>query len=263
MKKLQKKDLTQNQMINKYLLSGVELNDEFYDDDDNANYLFIEILAYEYDCKRLTHDELLYILYDIFQIDKQFNSYSELVINQLALLGLETHRILNSDYTYAKKLLVLTNQHLNELNQDDNDSIRKLALQRSKLINKVKHTSKEMKLLFDSLTHRECRFHCINKTACELIIPNSLYWCYKESGIRFMVVADNEYIVASIIDEFTDSCFENGIRQGLELRGITHTYKDDRGELCIRHKFNDLSKLVEFITWAGVEISHFAYDIEN
>lgn len=262
MKKLQKKDLTQNQIINKYLLLNTELDDEIYDKNNNEDYSFIKILAHEYDCRRLTYDELLYILYDVFQIDKNFNSYSEQTINQLALLGLETQQILDSHYVKAKKLLIRTNHCLNELIQDDDDLISELALQRLKLIDNVKRASKEINSLFNSLTHRECKFRYVNKVMCELYIPNSLRWYYPDDGIIFKVLVDNNsYFVCSKIDDFTDYCFENGVRQGLELHGISHAHKSDQEILYIQHEFNELSKLIDFITWISIEISYGFYNV--
>lgn len=264
MKTFASKQLTNHQELNKYLLSGAQLDDTIYDKDNDEYYSVIEMLAYEYDCKRLSHDTLLFILYDMFQIDKHFDSYSDVVVNQLALLGLETQQILNSNRIRAKKLLVVTNHYLEELAQCEYTNVKVCALVRLDLINQVNHASKQMKLLFDSLTHRECDFYYINDTTCALMIPNSLYWCANESALTFEIkLDDDKYTMFSLIDECFQECFENGIRQGLESLSITYQYNEQEAELHICHEFDGLDKLIEFMTWAGIEISRGAYNIQD
>lgn len=262
MKTFTSKQLTNHQEINNYLILGTQLTDVI----DENERIFIELIAHEYDSGRLTYDDLVLVLYDCFEVDKYFDSYSERVINQLALFGFETKQILSSHYRMPKIMLADTYHCLEELKNSDVDRARQIAHHHLETLDKIHCSSSELQALFYSLTHRECYFRYIDEQSCELTVTDPYQWSSNEDFTHtqsLMITAhNNEYELSISIQHPSDECFYDGaLSQVFENYNITRHYDQQKDILTLyRNKFS-LEELMSFITYVGIEIGGGEYDI--
>lgn len=258
MQNVTSKQLTNNKEINQYLSHNTSLIDVVHD-----GHTFIEFLAHEYDLGKLSHEELERVLYDSRQIDKNFKYYPEFVINQLALLGFESQRILYSNHASAKAFLARTYQCLEELQNDYSSSVRFVAESSLSKLKKLKNATVAIQNIFNMLTHRECVFALDSSSRCALCFNANEYWGEDCLYTRFEI-SDNDGVcsLSAELKDVTPAYFENTeIAQQFEKYGITCEYKEYDQSMRVYKDDFSLKELEKFVKWLGFELSYGVHDI--
>lgn len=252
------KELTQNQLINKYLSMGAQLDDEL-DDESDGEFELSSILIHEYDCGRLSYNELKSVLYEVFHIDKNFSTYSEITMNQLASLGFEIDQILNSDFEAPQLRLARQYCCLDMLKDSEHSLVAAAANKRIYTMNRINESSKPIKNLFYALTHRECKFWYVDSHSCELWVPKGYYWTYGDEGIIFKITENNnEYDVYAEIHSPIPESFDksNTVYDDLSKYKFNFDYDRDEDIMYMSRSQMSLNDLTRFMKWIGLEIDY-------
>lgn len=255
------KELTKNKLINEYLATNIQLEDEC-DDDILGENIFTSILVHEYDCGRLSYDELSSILYEVFHIDKNFGTYSKDTMNQLAALGFEIDQILNSDFEDPQCMLARMYLYLDILKDSDNEDVKWAAKKSIGKLNQISACSNVIQKIFKGLAHRECKFFYVDEHSCELGFFNSYYWSYGDEGIIFKITENHgaydlytEFIepIYSTLDE------NNEIHKDFLKYNVEYDYDHENDIVCMRKSKMPLDELIRFVKFMGLELSFGMY----
>lgn len=122
--------MTNNLMLNKLLLSNLDLEDKI-----DSNQLVIDLLHEEFVNRRLPKQDFTRILYSRYNIDKHVHNYSDHTLTILAKLGLEHDKIIQVQGAYLAKSEIIAQFHyLDELQNNEPPKIAFLANNRSRIL---------------------------------------------------------------------------------------------------------------------------------
>lgn len=122
--------MTNNLMLNKLLLSNLDLEDKI-----DSNQLVIDLLHEEFVNRRLSKQDFTRILYSRYNIDKHVHNYSDHTLTILAKLGLEHDKIIYLKEAYfAKSEIIAQFHYLDELQSDEFQKIALLANNQSRIL---------------------------------------------------------------------------------------------------------------------------------
>lgn len=122
--------MTNNLMLNKLLLSNLDLEDKI-----DSNQLVIDLLHEEFVNRRLSKQDFTRILYSRYNIDKHVHNYSDHTLTILAKLGLEHDKIIQIEGAYLAKYEIIAQfRYLDELQSNEPPKITFLANNRSRIL---------------------------------------------------------------------------------------------------------------------------------
>lgn len=116
-----KEVLKSHVQLNKYLLAGLQLDDQI-----SSSASLCDYMVKLYNEKHITLEDIRYIYYDHFHIDNlEHMSYFTLV--SCGVFGFEIERILSSDNQLAKLKLISNGYALEELLRDSDEVVKRRA----------------------------------------------------------------------------------------------------------------------------------------
>ena len=122
--------MTNNLMLNKLLLSNLDLEDSI-----DSHRCVIDVLHEEFVNKRLSKQDFTRILYSRYNIDKHIHNYSDHTLTILAKLGLEHDKIIHiKDAYFAKREIINQFHYLDELQINELLEITLFANSRSRIL---------------------------------------------------------------------------------------------------------------------------------
>ena len=228
--------MSSNATINKALLSGLDLEDKF-----DSHCRVIDALRYEYIHRRLSKQDLDYVLYSKYGIDKRINEYDDDTLLILVEFGLEYEKIARTKGAYtAKREIIDRFQYLHTLAHDEINDVSQNAMRQLERLNDYLQCKRAYLKVFLALDQSICRARFITFTS-KIRVTNCRHShfrneCYEESqgivthtlnGFQFDVTVPihstyhisewEEYRLKHIFDEYS----RNG--KGIHLRKLNLT----------------------------------------
>lgn len=153
MKSVASKRLTNNQVVNKLLLSDLGL-----EDDVEGCLRVIDVLRREYIYRRLSKQDLDRLLYSKYKIDKHIHEYDDDTLLILVEFGLEYEKIaLTEDAYSAKREIIDRFQCLDILTHDEIDGVSQSAEQQLERLDEYSRRKKECLEVFQKIDQSICR----------------------------------------------------------------------------------------------------------
>lgn len=245
MKTLQKKNLTQNQMINKLLVANTQLSDKVNDKD-----TFIDLIEHLYSYSHLTKADLHNILYEIFEINKNLNRFDEQTVLTIAKLGFEHEQILHSNFVDVKRYFADHYLHLDTLLKDENEEVRNDAKRQLVSFDRMTNSSESMQQLFNALNLRNyLSVYCITDEHYHVIVYKPVIWSSLDEGPSMMITANkNNYDVRIYIDEPITHNFTHDVFVTLDQYGFTSKHGDIES-ITLMNQSMRLDALIDFVDW--------------
>ena len=222
MKSVTSKRLTENQLVNKLLLSDLDLEDDI-----EEHFKVINELRYEYIHRRLSKQDLDYVLYSKYGIDKRINEYDDDTLLILVEFGLEYEKIARTKGAYtAKREIIDRFQCLHTLAHDEINDVSQNAIRQLERLNDYLQCKRAYLKVFLALDQSICRARFITFTS-KIRVTNCRHShfrneCYEESqgivthtlnGFQFDVTVPihstyhisewEEYRLKHIFDEYS------------------------------------------------------------
>lgn len=245
MKKLKKKDLTQNQIVNKLLVANTRLSDKVNDKD-----TFIDLIEHLYSYSQLTKDDLHNIFYEIFEINKNLNQFDEQTVLTIAKLGFEHEQILRSNFVDVKRYFADHYLYLDELLKDENEEARYDAKTQLISFERMKHSSEIMQQAFSALNLRDyLSVYCVTTERYYARVMKPVIWSHLDEG-PWITIVDNQdcYNVQIEIDEPITHNFTHDAFVTLDQYGFTSKHGNVES-ITLQNPNMSLDALIEFVDW--------------
>lgn len=246
MKTSHKKDLTQNQIINKLLVANTQLSDKVNDKD-----TFIDLIEHLYSYSHLTKADLHNILYEIFEVNKNLNQFDEQTVLTIAKLGFEHEQILQSNFVDAKRYFADHYLYLNTLLKDDDEKVRDDAQSQLVSFERMKHSSESMQQVFSALNLRDyLSVYCVTTERYYARVMKPVIWSHLDEG-PWITIVDNQdcYSVQIEIEEPITHNFTHDVFVTLDQYGMTSPHRSTNDSIVLQNQSMSLEALIDFVDW--------------
>ena len=246
MKKLQKKDLTNSNLINKLLVANTQLSDKINDED-----TFIDLLEHLYSHSHLTKDDLHKMLYETFDIHKNLNQFDEQTVLTIAKMGFEHEQILHSNFVDVKRYFADHYLYLDTLLKDDDEEVRDDAKRQLISFERMANSSESMQQLFNALNLRNyLSVYCITDERYYARVMKPVVWSSLDEG-PWITIIDNQdcYDVRIDIDEPITHNFTHDVLVTLDQYGMASRHSQKNDAVVLQNPNMSFDMLIDFVDW--------------
>ena len=246
MKKIVKKNLTSNSIVNKLLVTNMQLSDKL-----NNKDTCIDLFKDLYRHSQLTKDDLYYVLYEIFNIRENLSQFDESTVLTIAQLGFEHEQILNSKFTNVKRYFADHYLYLDTLLEDHDEEVRDRAHRQVISYDRMTKSSNSMQRVFDALNLRDyLSVSCISTKGYHAVISKPVIWSDLNRGVSIKIEENqDQYRVQIQIDKPVTYNFAHDTLQKLAQYNMTVERSEYIDSVRLKNLNVNFEVLIDFLDW--------------